>query len=87
MKNEKNYVGFRIPKMWQILKRFSGVENKPFISEEYVGFYQNLVTIVIFYTEILTRKVVLWCFVTSETSETIHNSTFRVKISVKNEIF
>ena len=38
--------------------------------------------IVIFYTEILTRKVVLWCFFTNETSEKIHNSTFLVKISV-----
>ena len=38
--------------------------------------------IVIFYTEILTGKVVLWCFFTSETSEKIHNSTFLVKISV-----
>ena len=25
MKNEKNYVGFCIPKVWQILERFSGV--------------------------------------------------------------
>ena len=24
MKNEKNYMGFRIPKVWQILKRFAG---------------------------------------------------------------
>ena len=24
MKNEKNYMGFRIPKIWQILKRFAG---------------------------------------------------------------
>ena len=39
-------------------------------------------TIVIFYTEILTGKVVLWCFFSSETSEKIHNSTFQVKISV-----
>ena len=23
MKNEKNYMGFRIPKIWQILKRFA----------------------------------------------------------------
>ena len=38
--------------------------------------------IVIFYTEILTGKVVLWCFFTSETSEKIHNSTFLVNISV-----
>ena len=37
---------------------------------------------VIFYTEILTRKVVLWCFFMGETSEKIHNSTFQVKISV-----
>ena len=36
--------------------------------------------IVIFYTEILTGKVVLWCFFSSETSEKIHNSTFQVKI-------
>ena len=35
--------------------------------------------IVIFYTEILIRKVVLWYF---STSEKIHNSTFQVKISV-----
>ena len=24
MKNEKNYMGFRIPKVWQILKHFAG---------------------------------------------------------------
>ena len=35
--------------------------------------------LVIFYTEILTRKVILWCFFTSEK---IRNSTFRVKTSV-----
>ena len=29
--------------------------------------------IVIFYTEILTGKVVLWCIFLSETSEKIHN--------------
>ena len=38
--------------------------------------------IVIFYIEILTGKVVLWCFFSSEMSEKIHNSTFQVKISV-----
>ena len=38
--------------------------------------------IVIFYTEILTEKVVLWCFFTCKTGEKIHNSTFLVKISV-----
>ena len=38
--------------------------------------------IVIFYTEILTRKVVSGSFFKSETSEKSHNSTFRVKISV-----
>ena len=43
--------------------------------------------IVIFYTEILTEKVVLWCFFSSEMSEIIHNSTFQVKISVQNVIF
>ena len=36
--------------------------------------------VVIFYTAM--RKVVLWYFFTSETSEKIHNSSFRVKISV-----
>ena len=35
--------------------------------------------IVIFYTEILSGKVVLWCFYSSEK---IHNSNFQVKISV-----
>ena len=45
-------------------------------------FHHHCVGIVIFYTEILTGKVVLWCFFTSETSEKIHNSTFLVKISV-----
>ena len=45
-------------------------------------FHHHCVEIVIFYTEILTRKVVLWCFFSSETSEKIHNSTFQVKISV-----
>ena len=24
MKNEKNYMGFHIPNVWQILKRFTG---------------------------------------------------------------
>ena len=38
--------------------------------------------IVIFYTEILTGEVVLWCFSPSEMSEKIHNSTFKDKISV-----
>ena len=38
--------------------------------------------IVIFYTEILTGKVVMWCFFSSETSEKTHNLTFQVKISV-----
>ena len=38
--------------------------------------------IVIFYTEILTGKVVLWCFFTREMSENIHNSNLQVKISV-----
>ena len=44
--------------------------------------YMGTIKIVIFYTEILTGKVVLWCFFSSETSEKIHNSTFQVKISV-----
>ena len=44
--------------------------------------YHTHWVIVIFYTEILTGKVVLWCFFSSETSEKIHNSTFQVKISV-----
>ena len=48
------------------------------------NFSIRYVEIVIFYTEILERKVDLWCYFTSETSENIHNSTFRVKISVKN---
>ena len=39
----------------------------------------------VFFTEILTGKVVLWCFFSR--SEKIHNSTFQVKISVKNVIF
>ena len=43
--------------------------------------------IVIFYTEIMTGKVVLWCFFSSKMSEKIHNSTFQVKISVQNVIF
>ena len=38
--------------------------------------------LVIFYTEIWARKVVLWSFFMSETSEKIHMSTFGVKISV-----
>ena len=32
MKNEKNYMGFLIHKIWQILKRFA--ERKPLIYEE-----------------------------------------------------
>ena len=31
---KKNYVGFHIPKIWQILKHFSGVFHKLPISEE-----------------------------------------------------
>ena len=36
MKNEKNYMGFLIHKIKQILKHFAGtfVERKPLISEE-----------------------------------------------------
>ena len=40
--------------------------------------------IVIFYTEILTGKVVLWCFFTSETSEKIYIQqiyTYAVELS------
>ena len=40
------------------------------------------IEIVIFYADILSGKIVLWCFFLSETSEKIHNSTFQVKISV-----
>ena len=47
-----------------------------------VEYISTVTEIVIFYTEILTGKVVLWCFFSSETSEKIHNSTFQVKISV-----
>ena len=43
--------------------------------------------ITIFYTEILTRKVVLWSFFTSETSEKIHKSTYQVEHSVQNVHF
>ena len=42
----------------------------------------NCLGIVIFYTEILTGKVVLWCFFMSEISEKIPNATFLVRISV-----
>ena len=44
--------------------------------------FKKYLKIVIFYTEILTGKVVLWCFFTSEMSEKIHKSTFEGKISV-----
>ena len=50
--------------------------------QKYYGFSKFEIEIVIFYTEILTGKVVLGCFFTSEMSEKIHNSTFLVKISV-----
>ena len=45
-------------------------------------FYTATIEMVIFYTEIFTGKVVLWCFFSSEMSEKIHNSTFQVKISI-----
>ena len=32
MKNEKNHVGFCIPKIWQILKRFAGIFHQAKIS-------------------------------------------------------
>ena len=51
------------------------------LSKYHLNFFLKK-SIVIFYTEILTGKVVLWCFFSSETSEKIHNSTFQVKISV-----
>ena len=38
--------------------------------------YSFLEIVIFYYTEILTGKVVLWCFFTSATSEKIHNSTF-----------
>ena len=36
MKTENNYMGFHIPKVWQILKGFAGtfIKHKPLISEE-----------------------------------------------------
>ena len=55
--------------------------------ERNIKFFGINAKIVIFYTEILTGKVVLWCFFMSETSVKIHNSTFLVKISVQNVIF
>ena len=51
----------------------------------YIGtHYKKLdITIVIFYTETLTGKVVYWCFLFIEIlGEKIHNSTSHVKISV-----
>ena len=49
---------------------------------------ENGAVIVIFYTEILMRKVVLWYFFTSETSKKIHKSTFQVKtISIECNFF
>ena len=59
-----------------IVTDHSGTRNRVF------GGNHNQPTIVIFYTEILTGKVVLWSFFLSETSEKIYNSTFLVKISV-----
>ena len=43
---EKNYVGFCIPKIWQILKRFMlehFIKHKPLISEEWVSRYTYLI--------------------------------------------
>ena len=37
-----------------------------------------LTDILIFYTESLIGKVVLWCFFSGKTSEKIHNSTFQI---------
>ena len=69
---------FLVCKKWmkkELLKKFQQIKSQ---------FWANSVRkeIVIFYTEILTGKVVLWCFFSSETSEIIYNSTFQVKISV-----
>ena len=47
MKNEKNYVGFRIPKVWQILKRFVGAsrwaQTSYFwrVNADYLSFFQD----------------------------------------------
>ena len=65
------------PKNWQYWFHFFGMD---FLKKKFWTTAQG--EIVIFYTEILTGKVVLWCFFSSETSEKIHNSTFQVKISV-----
>ena len=45
-----------------------------------IAFFNVTVVLVIFYTEILMRKVVLLSFLMSERSEKIHNSTFFVLI-------
>ena len=57
---------------------------KAFSESTFAGNAEMKTAIAIVYTEILMRKVVLWCIFTSEK---IHNSTFRVKISVQNVIF
>ena len=48
MKNEKNYMCFRIPKVWQILKRFAGIflsSTNPEIVRSEIFIFQKYETI------------------------------------------
>ena len=58
---------------------------KGFLAQSFLSLFRN--SYFLHLTRKALRKVVLWVFFMSETSEKIHNSTFRVKISVQNLIF
>ena len=69
--------------MDQVVPEFHGWGKKALRNlKKVMKIWQKNEEIVIFYTEILTRKVLLWSFFTSEMSEKIHNSTLQVKILV-----
>ena len=45
MKNEKNYLGFRIPKLWQIVKHFAMSFHQAECNEEKIHFFSyNIVS-------------------------------------------
>ena len=54
MKNEKNYIGFRIPKIWQILKRFA----KIIASSINLLFLKSVQCLLIFETDINFKNYV-----------------------------
>ena len=91
LRSEIGFLGYIVSVIWEALwfSLFRDWDTAQHSICEFNEFKIKLLTrriIVIFYTEILPGKVILWCFFSSERSEKIHNSTFQVKILVQNII-